>query len=162
MANNITIAKGGISVDIQVERVDDNFANQFFIIKPAQATNNQGDGPKEVKVVDLLRVTHSILIKGHITSIASKTALAVKQDLVNIWKGAGATGGVVTLTYDENASAFGNTAATNTNPISGFIEKVNFQDISMDEPSDFDSAKENYQDISKFEVTITFIEGTNI
>lgn len=147
---------------IEVEKVDDNFLNNFFIIKPPQATNNQGDGPKEPKVVDLLRVTHQILVKGHLTSTATKTALEVKQDLVNIWKGAGATGGVVAFTYDENASAFGNTSATNTNPINGFIEKVNFADIPMDEPADFDSSKENYQDISKFEVAITFIEGTTV
>ena len=162
MANNITISKGSFSVDIQVERVDDNFVNKLFVIAPVQATNNQGDGPKEPKIVDLLRTTHQLLIKGHITSTATKTALEVKQDLVNIWKGAGATGGTASLTYDENASASGNTAATNTNPISGYLEKVNFQNISMDEPDDFDSAKENYTDVSKFEVAITFIEGAQV
>ena len=73
MANNITIAKGGISVEIQVERVEDNFSNTFFIIKPVQSTDNQGDGPKEPKIVDLLKITHQIIIKGHITSTATKT-----------------------------------------------------------------------------------------
>ena len=162
MANNITIAKNSISVSIQVERVDDNFTSILFQIKPVQSSANQASGPKDAKVVDLLRVSHTMVIKGWITSTASKTALVVKQDLVNIWKGAGAAGGTVSLTYDNNVAQSGNTAATNTNPISGYIEKVNFTDLAMDEPSDFSSSQENYTDVGKFEVAITFIEGTQV
>ena len=162
MASNISISKGGITVTIHDIEINDNYDNKLFIIKPAQTTSNQSSGSKSSKVVDLLRITHSILIRGYITGTASKTGIAVKQDLVNIWKGAGTDGGTVSLTYDSNASAFGDNSATDTNPILGFIEKVNFKDVSMDEPDDFVSAKENYTDISKFEIDLTFIEGVNI
>lgn len=162
MANDITIAKNSISVVVYSPEVNDNYQNNLFVITPAQSTANQGDGVKPPKVVDLLRITHTMVIRGEITGTASKTAIAVKQDLVNVWKGAGAAGGTVSLTYDANASSSGDTSATNTNPISGYLERVNFRDLAMDEPDDFVSAKENYQNIAKFEVNITFIEGTQV
>lgn len=159
MANNITIAKGGISVIVHPAEVNDTFSNKLFIITPAQTKDNQADGPKTDKIVDILRVTHQMIIRGYITGTASKTAKAVKLDLINIWKGGGAAGGTVALTYDGNASSFGDTSATNTNPIAGFIEKINFKDEAMDEPDDFTSAPEDYQEVSKYEVAITYIEG---
>lgn len=160
--SEITFAKGGITVTVYAQEINDNFANNLFIIAPAQTKNNQPDGSKAPKVVDLLRVTHQIIIKGELTGTASKTGVQVKQDLVNIWKGAGAEGGTVTFTYDSNASAVGDTSATVTTTIEGFIEKVNFKEIATDEPSDVVSAKEDYTDMAKFEVAITFIEGTGI
>lgn len=162
MANEITLSKGGITVTVYVEEVNDNFANKIFIITPAQSSSNQSDGPKSAKVVDLLRVTHTMVIRGHITGTASKTATQVKQDLINIWKGGATAGGVVTLTYDANAKAFGSTGTTANTSIDGYIEKLNFKERAFDEPSDFVSAKENYQDIAKFEVMVTFIEGIKV
>ena len=162
MVVEITFAKGGITVTIHCSEVNDNFANKLFIITPAQSTSNQEDGTKTPKIVDLLRVTHQIILRGHLTGTASKTALAVKRDLVNIWKGAGTAGGVVTMTYDQGASAIGDTSATSAGSITGFIEKVNFKDESHDQPSNFESAPEDYQEVSRYEITLTFIEGTNI
>ena len=162
MATNVVLSKNSISVTVETVEVNDSYNNQLFIIKPIQSKANQSNGPKTPKIVDLLRVAHSMIIRGHITSSASKSAIAVKQDLVNIWKGAGADGGTVSLTYDSNASSIGDTTATATNPISGFIEKINFKDVSMDEPGDFTSSSENYTGVAKYEVTITFLEGTNI
>ena len=160
--SEITLAKGGITVTLYVEEINDNYLNKFFVIAPAQTKDNQSDGPKAPKIVDLLRVTHQIIFRGHLTGTASKTAVKVKQDLVNIWKGGGAAGGTVTLTYDANAAAIGDTTATVSTTIIGFIERVNFKEDSSDEPDDFVSAKENYQNISKFEVALTFIEGISI
>jgi len=162
MVNDITISKGSYSVTIYALEVNDNYTNKIFVITPAQGKSNQADGSKNAKIVDLLRVTHEIVIRGYITGTDSKTAKTVKQDLVNIWKGAATAGGTVSLTYDYNAKAFGNTSATNTNPITGYIEKVNFKDVAMDEPSDLQSNPSNYTDVAKFEVSITFIEGTSI
>ena len=162
MTNEITLTKGGITVKLYTPEVNDNYASKIFIITPAQSSTNQDDGPKEAKMVDLLRVTHSMVIRAHILGTASKTATQIKQDLVNIFKGGGAVGGTVALTYDANARAFGSTATTANTTINGYIEKVNFKEVSADEPDDFVSAKENYTDISKFEITLTFLEGVKI
>ena len=162
MANDITLTKGGITVTLGVQEVNDNYSNKIFIISPAQSDQNQPSGPKEAKVVDLLRVTHSMIIRAQIIGTATKTATQIKQDLVNIWKGSGSVGGTVTLTYDANAKAFGSTATTANTSIEGYIEKVNFKETSSDEPDDFVSSKENYTDITKFEITLTFIEGVKI
>jgi len=140
----------------------DNFDNKIFPITPPQSRINQADGPKSAKLVDLLRVTHQIVIQGYISSTGSKSVETVKQDLINIWKGAGAAGGVVTLTYDYLGTAFGTTAATDAATINGFIEKLTFTDVAMDEPSNFISSYSTYQDTAKFEVAITFIEGTQV
>ena len=164
MANNITISKGSYSVTIYASKaaVADNYTNKLFQITPPQTKDNQTSGPSESRTVDLLRITHQMVIKGFITGTDTKTAIEVKQELVNIWKGAEAQGGEVSLTYDGNASGFGNAAATDTNPISGYIEKVTFTDDAMDEPTDFVSAKENYADIVKYGVSITFLEGVEV
>ena len=162
MANEITLTKGGITVTIYVQEVNDNYSNKLFMITPTQSGDNQADGPKDSKSVDLLRVTHSMVIRAQIVGTASKTATQVKQDLVNLWKGAGTVAGEVSLTYDANAKAFGNIASTANTTINGYIEKVNFKEVSSDEPSDFVSSKENYTHISKFEITLTFLEGVKI
>lgn len=163
-ASEITISKGSYSVTVYASKagVADNYTNKLFQITPPQTKSNQTDGPSESRTVDLLRVTHQMVIKGFITGTSDKTAIEVKQDLVNIWKGAEAQGGEVSLTYDGNASGFGSASDTNSNPISGYIEKVTFTDDAMDEPTDFVSAKENYSDIVKFGVSITFLEGVEI
>lgn len=162
MANEITLSKGGTTVIIYSNTIADNYTNTLFVIKSATSPANQASGPTVNKVVDLLRVVHQIIIKGYITGTASATALSVKQDLVNIWKGAASAGGTVSLTYDSNAQASGDTTATDTNPISGFIEKVTFVEDAFDEPDDFASAKENYQNVLQFQVAITFVEGSTV
>lgn len=162
MATNMTLTKSGITVTVYDSEVNDNFVKKLFIITPAQTEDNQGGGPKPPRIVDLLRITHQMIIKGNILGTGSKSAIQVKHDLVNIWKGANAAGGTVTLTYDANASAKGNISSTETTTITGYVERINFKDVAADEPDDFVSAKENYQDIVKFEVAITFIEGVQV
>ena len=163
MANtDIVLAKGAFSVTINDVQVEDNFSNKLFVITPVQSPMNQASGPTPAKIVDLIRVTHTVVIKGYISPTSTSNALVIKQNLVNIWKGAGTAGGVVSLTYDYNAKASGDTSATATNPILGYIEKVNFTDKAMDEPSDMLSNPELYTNIAKFEVAITFIEGTQV
>jgi len=157
---DVIFVKGSYTVTVYSAEVNDNFDNGLFIIKPAQSPTNQADGSKTPRIVDLLRVIHQIVIRGYITGTASKTALAVKRELINIWKGAGTAGGAVTMTYDQGASAIGNTGATTTSTLNGYIEKLNFKDVPFDPPSNFESAPENYTDVVRYEVGITFIEGT--
>lgn len=158
----ITFSKGGITVTVYGIEVNDSFDNKIFIITPPQSTTNQADGSKAPKIVDLLRVTHQLVIRGYLTGTGSATALSVKRDLVNIWKGGGAAGGAVTMTYDQAASATGNTASTTTSSLTGYIEKLNFKDVPFDQPSDFESSPGTYADQARYEVAITFIEGVQV
>ncbi len=163
MANtDLVISKGAFSVTIQDVEITDDYTNKLFYITPAQSKSNQADGSKPAKVVDLLKVTHTMVIKGFISHNGSTTSKEIKRNLVNIWKGAGTAGGVVTLTYDYLASAFGNTTATSASTIDGYIEKIIFTDKPMDQPSDYDSSPTNYPDVAKFQVAITFVEGSVI
>ena len=148
MANNITLEKGELSVTVSTEIVTDGYANKIFSIVPAQSAANQASGPQDTKVVDLLRITRQIVIKGFIVGTDEKTAKEVKDDLVSIHKGGSTAGGVVTLTYDGNT-------------IYGFLEKLTTVEKSFDEPSDFVSSYAKYLDVLKYEVSITFIEGVS-
>ena len=161
--DELTLSKGAFTVTVYVPEkgIADNFTNKLIQI-PSIRSSNQEAGPKDGKTLDLLRITHQLVIKANMTGTASKTAIETKRDLVNIWKGAGINKGEVTLTYGGNAKAFGNTTDTSSSTITGYIEKLVFVDGAMDEPSDFESSKENYQDITKFEVAITFVEGVKI
>lgn len=161
MASDLVFAKGAFSVTVHTIEVADEFNNQTFVIKPVQSTKNQADGSKSAKVVDLLRVTHQIAIRGYIVSTTS-TALTIKRNLINIWKGAGTSGGEVTLTYDQAGSAFGSTSDTSTSTLSGYIEKIIFKDVPFDQPSDFESSPSSYTDVVRYEVSITFIEGVEV
>jgi len=149
MANEITISKGNYSVIVYATNVAEGFANKIFLITPPQSAANQASGPKDVKVVDLLRITHTLAIKGFIVGTDSKTAHDVKADLKNIFNGADISGGTVTLTYDGDS-------------YSGYFEKLTVTERSKDEPDDFVSSKENYDDIIKYEVAITFNKGIQV
>lgn len=160
MPSDITISKGSFTATIQQTRVVDHFSNQLFTISVPQATTNQTNGVNSIKIVDLLRVTHTIEIFGEISPTASVSALAVKQAIVNIWKGGGEAGGTCTLTYDYNAQSIGDTTQTATTTLTGYIEDVTFTEANQDPPTDFDSSFTKYQDIARWEVDLKFLEGT--
>lgn len=149
---NVTISKGGKTVTIQTAEVTDNYSNKLFPITPPQSTSNQASGPKSVKIVDLLRIIHTIIIKGFLTpgdTATAATANAAKDDLNNIFKGAGASGGTVALVYDGDT-------------FNGYIEKLTITEKTFDEPPDYDSNTTNYSEVLKYEVAITFIEGVQV
>jgi len=163
--NEITLSKGSYSVIIYVpigSSIADNYSKKLFLITPATSVQNQTSGVSPARVVDLLRATHQIVIRGYIVGTSSKSATEVKRDLVNIWKGAGKAGGEVTLTYNGNASAFGGTGDTSTTTIKGYVEKVTFIEGATDEPDDFESNPSQYEDVIKYEVSVTFVEGTQV
>ena len=145
--NNITISKGAYSVEIGTDHVAEGFTKSIKPITPAQGKENQSSGPKDAIIVDLLMITRVLNIKGHITGTASKTAKVVRNELKSIYNGGGINGGVETLTYDGET-------------IYGFMQKLTIVTEPMDEPDDFESAKENYQEVLKYNVSFDFLEGT--
>jgi len=143
MVEELTFAKGGITITVHTDTVAENFTNKIFIITPAQSSLNQALGPKDNKIVDLLRIVHQFVIKGYIKGTDTKTAKEVKEDLVSIYEGAATAGGVTTLTYD-------------TDTYDGFIEKLNVVEKAEDSPDT------SIKDYARYETSITFIEGVSI
>lgn len=143
MVNEITLTKGAFTVTIGTAEIDENYSNKLSLITPPQVKNNQDSGPKDNKIIDLLRVTHEFLIRGYLTGTASKTAKEVREDLRNIFKGAQAKGGVVTMVYDGDS-------------YTGYIEKVGCKEVASDEPGTMP------EDAVKYSVQVTFVEGVSI
>lgn len=143
MVNELTISKGAFTVTLYTDNIAQEYRNKLFPITPAQGADNQAGGPRDVKIVDLLRITHTYVIKCFIAGTDSKTAKTVKDELVSIAKGGGIAGGVTTLTYDGDS-------------IDGYIEKFNITERSEDNPSDA------IRDQARYEVALTFIEGVAI
>ena len=100
MSNTVTFSKGSISVALRTQEVTDNLSNKLFLITPPQTASNQTTGPKDTKIVDLLRITREFILRSYITPETDKTAKSIKEDLVDIAKGASTAGGVVTMIYD--------------------------------------------------------------
>ena len=141
MPSNITLAKGAYSVTIYSDSISDGIKNQLFILSTPTVSQSQTDGPDGTMIADLLRLTRTFLIKGYILTNA------VKSDLMNIVKGAGITGGVITMTYSEGGDA---------TTFYGYIQSCLVHQESSDEPSSPPS------DFAKFTVNITFVEGTKM
>lgn len=151
---NITIAKGSYSVTIQTVEVDDNYSNNVINkIPTTTAPQNQSDGPSDRKIIDLLDITHELLVRGQITATSTKTAEDVRDDLISILKGAGVSAGsgnlYCTVTYG-------------THTYNMFIEKLAIKEVSSDyDPSSSTDEKANYTEVSKYDVQVTLIEGVS-
>ena len=144
MASDITISKKDISVTVYVSEVTDAMNNKLFPITPGTGKQNQDGGPKDTKIIDLLRVVREINVtRGMITGTSVLTATQVKDNLISIFKGATAKGGVCTLTYDGNS-------------FTGYLEKLSFTEKSSDEPPT------PTEDITKYDVQLNFIVGIAI
>jgi len=133
----INLTKGAYSVTIYCMQIEDGFSNKIFNITPATGKNRQDDGPKEVKVVDLLRITRSFRIQGYILSNA------VKNDLIKIVEGAEEKGGSVTMAYADggDATSFG-----------VYVESCIITQKAIDEPSS------DPGDLAKFDINMTLIK----
>jgi len=150
MTANITIAKGALSVTVETTNIDENYSKKLSPIRPAQSKQKQDTGPKTVKMIDLMMVTHTLLVRGIITPTASKTAKEVKDDLINILKGASVAGTHATVTYDGDS-------------FNMFIEKLVIIEKATDyAPTDDAAEKSDFQQIGKYDVSITLVEGTSI
>ena len=147
MTNAITLAKGGYTVTIDAVSVVENYANKLFFIRPPQAKQNQASGPKDVKAVDMLRITHEILLRGHLVPTGSKSADTVKSDLINIFKGGGVSGTPVVITYSSHPDS----------PLNMFMEKCMIIENSID-------SNPALGDITliKYDVQITLVEAVSV
>lgn len=139
----------GSAITMHTIEIDDAFANKIFLITPSQSTQTQSLGPEDVIIINLLRITRTIIFTGLITPTASKTAKEIRDDLLSIYDGT--TGG------DLNKGVRLVYAGEN---IQGIIEKL----AVNEKPSDFDPAsdadeKATFQDVPKYTVQVTFIRG---
>lgn len=60
------ISQGGLSVTIRSEVVTEEYHNTVFTITPPTSTPNQGGGPKDTWIVNLLRITKQYTIRGYV------------------------------------------------------------------------------------------------
>jgi len=146
MASSIVLSKGTFSVEIHPFLMKNQQINKMTILPIPQVAKNQSSGPKDVKILDLLRLTHTIIVNGYLTATASKTAKEVKDDLFSIIKGGGEDGGTVTLTYDGDS-------------YEGYIEKVIITEKAQDDPV---GASYSDTDHARYEIILNFIEGVAI
>jgi len=153
MTSNIVLSKGDTSVTIDTTSVVDSYKNNIINLRIPQVKQNQDSGPRETKIVDLLRVDHTIKIIGYICKDDSTSAEVLKDNLVYLWKGSGQKGGTVSLSYEGNSSAF--TSTTDTNPIYGIITDLLITEDSLNEDA-------SGVGVIKYNVQITFVEGVTL
>lgn len=146
MTDNINISKGSFSVDVETTDVTEGYTKKLILIKPPQSKTNQSTGPTDNIIVDLLIITRVLSIKGAITGTDTLTAKVVRDKLKSIYNGGEINGGVETITYDGET-------------ITGFMEKLVIIQGSKDEPSDFESNPEKYQEVIKYDVSFDFVQG---
>ena len=150
MVNEITLSKGDYSVTIYTTEVSDNFSNKLIALTPPTGRQKQSDGPKSPKIIDLLRVTRTIRIKGYVISNT------VKSNLIALIKGAKTNGGMITLTYDNGGdSAFNSPGTATTYEV--LIETCTINDKAFDEP---DGTLPS--DLAKFLIDMSVLEGSTI
>ena len=136
MTSDMILAKGSYSVTVNTTEITDNYDNKVNPIIPPQTKQNQSNGPKDVKIVDLLKITHEMVIRGSIKTTATR------DDLIQISKGGGVSGTPITVTYDTHPSS----------PMNMFMTKCQIKEAARDK----DSANQR-----KYEVQITLIEGVS-
>jgi hypothetical protein len=144
MVSEITITKNNVTVTIYTQEVTTNFTNKLFPITPPTSPSKGEDGPKDVKLVNLLRVTKEINItRGAIVGTDVLTVKQVKDQLISIFNGASENGGVATLTYDGDS-------------YTGYIEKLAMTEKASDEPDTVGT------DYAKYDVQLNFLVGVAV
>ena len=138
---NVTISKGDYTVTLHTVEATEDYSNEFGIKPLPQTKNNQDSGPKGTKIIDLLKITHSLMIRGWINKTSVKTAKEVIDDLKKIFEGADITGGSTTVVYDGDT-------------LNMFPEKLTIIKNPLREPSDPGSA------IGQYQVNMNLVEGT--
>ena len=71
---NIVLSKGSLSVTIYPNEIPEEYANKLTVLPIPQTASNQASGPKDTKILDLLRLTHTLIIKGYLTASATKNS----------------------------------------------------------------------------------------
>ena len=103
MTSDITLTKGSTVVTLFTSSVDETFTKTLVTISPPQSRQNWTNGPKDSKIVDLLRIAHRFEIDGFIAategtygqSDTSSTVAGKRTNLISIFNG----GGTLTMEY---------------------------------------------------------------
>lgn len=109
---------------------------------------DQENGPADKLVVDLLDITHEMLVRGVIVPTATQTAEEARDELITLMKGAGVSSGQgddlhLVVTYG-------------TNSYNMFISKLAIKE----KPLDYDPTT-GETDLVKYDVQITLLEGVS-
>lgn len=157
MVQTITISKGGYSVLIYPTSTNTQLDNKLFVITPPQSEGSQDEGVKTPKIIDLLRITTTYRIQGHIVATTRTNAYTIKNTLVKICEGADVQGGEITATVEPENT---NTPACeySRSSISGFIEKLTITENSRD----LDSAVTYPDDTIWFDIDMTIVIGLKV
>jgi hypothetical protein len=137
MTINITIAKGAFSVTIQTIEISEDYNNTLSLISQPTTKQKQSTGPKDIKVIDMLKINHTIVVRGVLTNTTDR------NNLIKIFEGAEIAGGSATITYDTHPDT----------PLNMYPEKLTIKENSIDK------ATNNQR---KYEIQITLIEGISI
>lgn len=138
MTSNITLVKGAHSVTINTVEITDNYDNKLSLDIPnIQTKQKQALGPVDKKIIDLLWVTHEMVIRGSLDTTAKR------DKLISIFEGGGVTGTPIVMTYDTHPDT----------PLNVFISKLMVKEASRDRSS---------ASQVKYEVQITLIEGVSV
>jgi hypothetical protein len=151
MTDNIVITKSGTeySVTIMTSELVENWDNKISYIRPPQSKQKQDSGPKDTKVIDLLIITHTLVVKGTITPDDSNTSKTIKDNLIALFKGGGISSTPCTVSYDGD----------NYNM---FIEKLMIVEKAGDYTPTSDSDEiSTYINTPKYEVSVTLVEGVS-
>jgi len=140
--DNIVLSKGAYSVTLFTTETSENGDNKLIVIPIPTTKTNQSAGQKETKVVDLLRITNTLHLVTYITNLGGVTANTIKQNLITMFKGAGTTGGAISLTYDNSTYDV-------------FIQKWTIQKLHV--PTGTATAT---TDVPYYTVTLDFVVGT--
>jgi len=148
MTSEITIT-GSIStgitktVTIYTAKVEEEFGKKLTQVPKPVTKAKRGTQEPQTRILDLLLVTHSFTINGHITAQTingeSKTATEARNYLRNMIT----HGGTLTLNYD----------GTN---YEGNVTKVRITEVAIDEPATLPS------DAVKYDVMFQFLVGVDI
>ena len=148
MATNddIRLAKGVFNITLFTTNDTENLKNNLQKIPPIQPAGKQELGPKETKVVDLLRITETFVFGCVITKSGSTSAKTVKKNLQSLAKGAGVNGGTPATLYYEDET------------FSVYVEDLVIKKVKND------NAVENYSgdDAAEYMVTITLVKGEEV
>ena len=150
--NECTLAKGAYTVTIYAAEVIDHMTNKIITITPPATKQQQSDGPKSTKVIDLLRITRTFKIRGYLLDATAKS------DILSITKGAGLSGGVAVFTYPDGGDA---------TTFNVFVQDVTISQKATDEPSGtwIDGVWQEGvlpSDVVRYDLDLTLVEGTTI
>lgn len=141
--DDITLAKGALSVSLWTSSDAENFKNALQVIPGIVSPDNQNAGVKKPSVVDLLRITHTYVFECYIYHTAALPAKTVKDNLISIFNGANVNSTPATLTYEDTS-------------IDVFTEDLVIKGISND-----NAVENGYtgDDSAEYQVTLTVVEG---